>query len=82
VLTKLKHFRNILKTTKVNWKLVGKIAYGVISALILGVGMCLIMVWSMMLLGILIGVVGIVMLLCLIPMIVGFKEEKEENEEK
>ena len=58
---------------KPNWKLIGKIAFGVIGALILGLGMCMIMVWNMMLLGIVVGVVGIVLLLCLIPMCVGLK---------
>ena len=58
---------------KINWLLVGKIAFGVVSALILGVGMCMILVWEMMLPGIAVGVAGIVLLLCLIPMFVGLK---------
>lgn len=58
---------------KINWKLVGKIAFGVVGALVLGLGMCMIMVWNMMLVGIIVGVVGIVLLLCLIPMFVGLK---------
>lgn len=58
---------------KANWKLVGKIAFAVFGALVLGLGMCMIMVWNMMLVGILVGVVGIVLLLCLIPMFVGLK---------
>ena len=58
---------------KPNWKLIGKIAYAVFAALVLGVGMCMILVWNMMLPGILVGVVGIVLLLCLIPMFVGLK---------
>jgi len=37
------------------------------------VGMCLIMVWNLMLPGILVGIAGIVMLLCLIPMCIGLK---------
>ena len=57
----------------VNWKVVGKVAYGTVSALVLGVGMCMIMVWNLMIPGILVGVVGIVMLLCLIPMCIGLK---------
>lgn len=57
----------------INWKIVGKVAYGTISALVLGAGMCMIMVWNMMLWGILVGIVGIVMLLCLIPMCIGLK---------
>ncbi len=62
------------KKMRFNWKLIGKIAYGTVAALILGLGMCLIMVWQQMLLGILAGVVGIVLLLCLIPMCVGFQK--------
>lgn len=57
----------------INWKIMGKVAYGTISALVLGAGMCMIMVWNMMLWGILVGIVGIVMLLCLIPMCIGLK---------
>ena len=58
---------------KVNGKLVGIIVYGVCSALVLGVGMCLILVWGWMLWGILVGVVGILLLLGLLPMIKGFQ---------
>ena len=58
---------------KPNWKLIGKIAYGVLAALVLGVGMCFIMVWEMMIPGILVGIVGILMLLGLIPMFMGLK---------
>lgn len=58
---------------KVNWKVVGKIAFGTFAALVLGVGMCMIMVWQMMLPGIIVGVTGIVLLLCLIPMCLGLK---------
>ena len=35
--------------------------------------MCMIMVWNLMLPGILVGIVGIVLLLCLIPMCIGLK---------
>ena len=61
------------RKVKINWKLTGKIAYGVLSCLVLGVGMCMILVWNLMLPGIAVGVVGIVMLLFLIPMFVGLK---------
>lgn len=57
----------------INWKMVGKIAFGVVAALILGLGMCMIMVWNLMLPGILVGIVGVIMLLFLIPMFLGFK---------
>ena len=58
---------------KINWKMTGKVLYGVFAALVLGVGMCLIMVWKLMLPGILVGIVGIVLLLMLIPMFLGLK---------
>ena len=59
---------------KINWKLVGKIAYGTLSALVLGAGMAMIMELNMMLWGIIVGIAGIIMLLCLIPMCVGFRK--------
>ncbi len=49
------------------------IAVGVIGALALGVGMCLCMAWGKMVVGIVIGIVGIVVLLCLIPLTKGLK---------
>ena len=58
---------------KINWKTAGKVLYGVFAALVLGVGMCMIMVWNLMLPGILVGIVGIVLLLMLIPMFLGLK---------
>ena len=57
----------------INWKVVGKVAYGIVAALVLGVGMCMIMVWNLMLPGILVGILGIVLLLMLIPMFLGLK---------
>ena len=61
------------KKIKVNWKLTGKILYGVFASLVLGVGMCMIMVWNLMIPGIMVGIVGIVLLLMLIPMFLGLK---------
>jgi len=55
-------------------KTFGALILGVIGALALGVGMCFAMVWSNIILGIIIGLVGIVMLLSLIPIIKGFKQ--------
>lgn len=57
----------------INWKLVGKVSFGVLGALVMGIGMSMIMVWNLMLPGILVGIVGIVMLLMLIPMFLGLK---------
>ena len=47
---------------------------GVAGALALGVGMCFSMVWENMILGIVIGVIGIAVLLCLIPLAKGIQE--------
>lgn len=58
---------------KLSGKTIGAILIGIIGALLLGVGMCLTMVWSNMVLGILVGVVGIIVLLCLIPFVKGLK---------
>ena len=58
---------------KINWRIAGKVLYGVFASLVLGVGMCMIMVWNLMLPGILVGIVGIVLLLMLIPMCLGLK---------
>lgn len=54
-------------------KVIGTVLLGIVGALLLGVGMCLTMVWSNMILGIVIGIVGIVVLLCLIPLTKGLK---------
>lgn len=62
------------KPIKINGKTFITILVGVAGALTLGVGMCLCMVWSKMVLGILVGILGIVILLCLIPIVMGIKE--------
>lgn len=54
-------------------KTIGTAALGSVGALALGVGMCLIMVWDVLVLGMLVGIVGIVLLLCLIPQCKGVK---------
>lgn len=59
---------------KVSPKAVGTVVVGVLGALLLGVGMCLTMVFAKMLLGIVIGIVGIVVLLMLIPMTKGIHD--------
>lgn len=58
---------------KLSGKTIGAVLIGIIGALLLGVGMCLTMVWSHMVMGIVIGLVGIVVLLCLIPFVKGLK---------
>lgn len=65
---------------KINVKVIGKVLYGVLSSLVLGTGMSMIMMFEgMMITGIIIGIVGIVMLLFLIPMCVGLKDTKKNN---
>lgn len=58
---------------KLSGKTIGTVLLGIVGALALGVGMCLVMVWEMMVPGILVGIVGIVLLLCLIPLVKGIK---------
>lgn len=68
------------KPLKINARLVGKVLYGVFAAIVFGLGMCMVMAFEGMLLwGILVGIVGIVLLLCLIPMCVGLKAGKNEK---
>ncbi len=50
------------------------VVVGIVGALALGVGMCLSMVWGKMAAGIVVGLVGIVILLCLVPLIKGIKK--------
>jgi len=49
------------------------VVLGIAGALALGVGMCFVMVWSNIVIGIVIGLAGIVMLLSLIPLIKGLQ---------
>jgi len=56
---------------RLNRKTIGVSLYSIAGALLLGVGMCFTMVWSNVILGVIIGIVGIVMLLSLIPALKG-----------
>ena len=56
---------------KLSGKMIGTVLLGIVGALTFGVGMCMTMVWSNMVLSIVIGLVGIVLLLCLIPLTKG-----------
>ena len=58
---------------KLSGKAILTAVVGIIGALALGIGMCFCMVWEQMVLGIVIGFVGIVVLLCLIPLTKGIK---------
>ena len=58
---------------KLNGKTVGTVVLAIVGALLLGVGMCFSMVFGKMVSGVVIGLVGIVALLMLIPVIKGLK---------
>ena len=57
------------KPIKVSGKTFVTTLIGIVGALALGVGMCFSMVWQNMILGVIIGIVGILILLSLIPII-------------
>ena len=61
------------KFPKMNGKNVLRTVYAIIAALVLGTGMCMCLVWKQIILGTLIGLLGIIMLIALIPMIKGIK---------
>lgn len=58
---------------KVSGRTMGIWAFGVVGALVLGVGICFCIVWENIVLGALIGLVGILSLLALIPITKGIK---------
>lgn len=58
---------------KLSGKTIAAVLMGIAGALLLGAGMCMTMVWSNMIVGIVIGIIGIVVLLCLIPFTKGLK---------
>ena len=56
----------------INGRILGKVLFAALGALTLGVGMCMVMVWEGLLIpGVLVGLVGILLLLCLIPLCKG-----------
>ncbi len=61
------------KPIHISGKMVLTTATGIAGALALGVGMCFCMVWGKMAIGIAIGMAGIVILLCLIPLVKGLR---------
>lgn len=59
---------------ELNKKAIGIVILGIVGALLLGVGMCMTMVWQgLMVQGIIVGLIGIIILLCLIPICKGIK---------
>ena len=61
------------KLPKVNGKILLRIIYTVVAVLVLGLGMCMCLVWNQILWGTLVGLLGIVMLIALIPMVKGIR---------
>ena len=56
-----------------NGRVIGITLYSIFSAVVFGAGMCMVLVASQMVWGIIVGVVGIVLLLFLIPICKGIK---------
>ena len=56
-----------------NAKAVGTTLLGLVGALLLGVGMCMTMVWNLLVVGVAVGLGGILLLLCLIPVVKGLR---------
>ena len=61
------------KLPKIRGKHVFHTIYAIFSALVLGVGMCMCLVWQQIIWGTLVGLLGIIMLIALVPMIKGIK---------
>lgn len=58
----------------VSGKMILTVLVGIVGAMAFGVGMCFSMVWGKIALGIIIGFIGIIILLSLIPLVKGIKE--------
>jgi hypothetical protein len=61
------------QTIKISGKTMGATLIGIIGSLLLGVGMSLTMVWSQLVIGIVIGILGIIVLLSLLPFVKGLR---------
>lgn len=64
---------------QISGKTILTIIVGVFGALALGVGMCFCMVWGKMVIGIIIGLIGIIVLLSLIPLVKGIREKTVQS---
>ncbi len=56
-----------------NGKAIATTLYGIFATTVFGAGMCMVMVWNMMLWGIVVGSIGLILLLCLVPICKGLK---------
>lgn len=58
---------------KISGRMFGITVLGIVGALTLGVGMCFCMVWNNIVLGTIIGLIGILLILAMIPVTKGIK---------
>ena len=58
---------------RLNGKAIGTMLLGIAGALAFGTGMCMVMVWELLVPGIFAGLAGMVLLLCLTPICKGIK---------
>ncbi len=58
---------------KCSGKNILRAVYTIVAVLVLGIGMCMCLVWQQIVWGTLVGLLGIIMLIALIPMIKGIK---------
>ena len=58
---------------KINGKTILTVLFALAGVMALGIGMCFAMVWGNLILGIIIGLAGILAMLCLIPICIGIK---------
>ena len=63
---------------KLNPRNVMLVVFGAAGALTLGIGMCFCMVWENIVLGAIIGIIGIIMLLAIIPLTKGIIEPEKK----
>ena len=61
------------KLPRMSGKNLFRIAYAIVAVLVLGLGLCMCLVWQQFVWGTIVGLLGIVMLIALIPMIKGIK---------
>ena len=58
---------------RISGKTIGILLLGVAGILALGIGLCMTIIWNRMASGILVGLIGIVLLVCLVPLIKGIE---------
>ncbi|HIU65878.1 MAG TPA: hypothetical protein IAC64_00065 [Candidatus Caccomorpha excrementavium] len=64
-----------------NGKAIGATLLGVFGAIVLGIGMCMTMVWNMMVPGVIVGIVGIIALLASCCQRFKIKRERPKNKQ-